>query len=333
MEGPANLALMHPLPFLLCLLIGAVSLAQAPEDSDTPTRASTGLEGDASQPVRVVLEQRVLEGRLLGTSERHLTLGLGPTGSEREEVRLSDVRELSLRQRSTGYGAVIGGGTGLLAGVTFGIYVCSRFEYSSTMDCVLTAGALGGIGALLAAGVGAYFGFITPQWERVYESSRDGPLWLPTWQTSEPEQAWEGMTQLGLSLSNVLAIKDPGDSLGTGIRVEALTRLGPYVAVGPELILHYLFVPLDGGHETGVLASAGLLMRAAPRPTVLTPTALVGFAVNSREQPVTYSVGVGLDWRTPGGRLVAMDVRWHQFNLPWKGGRQLTLGVGTRLFW
>jgi len=33
------------------------------------------------------------------------------------------------------------------------------------------------------------------------------------------------------------------------------------------------------------------------------------------------------------GLPFVLELRWHQFNVPWKDGRQLTLGAGTRLFW
>ncbi|EAU63741.1 hypothetical protein STIAU_0845 [Stigmatella aurantiaca DW4/3-1] len=325
--------------FLVCLLIGAAARAEAPVAADAPSKVSHALEKALGKPLRVAGEAGFVEGRLLETSAQFLTLDAGVSESRRAQFQLSSVRELYVRGRHAGTGAVIGAVPGFLAGIILGTYVCSFAEYSATASC-LPLGVLAGVGGgLVAAGLGAIIGSLIPSWDKVYARVLDGPLLLPPLRA--PEEAWvesaEGHSpsatgQLGLFVSNVLTIDEPADALGLGARVEALVQLSPHVALGPEVAFHHLFESLDRQPLNAALFSFGALMRATPRPAVLTPSLLVGLSAHTAGQPVTYSVGAGLDWRPAHGATFALELRWHQFNVPWKDGRQLTLGFGTRFF-
>jgi hypothetical protein len=138
---------------------------------------------------------------------------------------------------------------------------------------------------------------------------------------------------LSVLASSVLTLAEPDDAIGPGLRLEALAQFGRHIAVGPEVAFHYLLDSLEGRRLNDEMFSFGLLMRAAMSPGVVTPSLLVGFSLHTLGQPVTYSVGGALDWEGPYGLPFVLELRWHQFNVPWKDGRQLTLGAGTRLFW
>jgi hypothetical protein len=278
----------------------------------------------------------VLVGRLLETSGQSLTLRTGLPGTGLEQLPLSDVMELSVRRRSADYGALVGGGIGFLGGSLVGLTLCSISSGTTTGECVLITLGGGGLIGLGAAGLGAFIGLAFPRWELLYDRILHGPLALPSIQASEELREGEPMlelAQLGLFASSIFTLAEPAYAIGPGARVEALAQLSPHIAVGPEVALHYLYESLEGRPVKRALASFGALMRAAPRPSELTPSVLVGFSVHTEGQPVTYSVGVGADWTRLSGIPLALELRWHQFNVPWKDGRQLTLGAGTRLFW
>lgn len=329
---------MRMVSLLACILIGTAARAEAPAPA-APSRVSRALEKSLGKPLRVAGEEGFVEGRLLETSAQSLALDLGVSESHRELLPLSSVRELYVRGRYAGTGAAIGAVPGFLAGVIVGMYVCHIRDYATTASCLPVGGLAGVGGGLVTAGLGALIGSLIPRWDKVYERVLDGPLLLSPlrapqkdWVETAEGQAWPVTGQLGLFLSNVLTIAEPSDALGLGARVEGLVQLGRYVALGPEVAYHHLFESLDGHPLNAALFSFGVLMRATPRPSALTPSLLVGFSAHTQGQPVTYSVGAGLDWRPSNGATFALELRWHQFNLPWKDGRQLTLGFGTRFF-
>ncbi len=330
---------MRMVSFLACILIGTAARAEAPVAAEAPSKVSRALEKSLGKPLRVAGEEGFVEGRLLETSAQFLTLDAGVSESQRELFPLSSVRELYVRGRHAGTGAAIGAVPGFLTGVIVGMYVCRIADDSTTDSCLPVSGLAGVGGALVTAGLGALIGSLIPSWDKVYERVLDGPLLLPPlrapekdWVETAEGQAWPVTGQLGLFVSNVLTIAEPADALGLGARVEGLVQLGRYVALGPEVAFHHLFESLDGQPLNSALFSFGVLMRATPRPSALTPSLLVGFSAHTQGQPVTYSVGAGLDWRPANGATFALELRWHQFNVPWKDGRQLTLGFGTRFF-
>jgi hypothetical protein len=333
---------MRIAPLLLCLLASTAARAQAPQASDAPLDKSSRLVLEPGKPVRIMREDVRLEGLVLETNGRFLTLDTGAI--ESEQILLSNVAELSVRKRAVVPGTLIGAGAGFVGGALLGLYGCGIIEYSSTGDCLAFAGLGGSAIGLMGAGVGAVVGLLIPRWVSVYDRGRDGQLILAERQA--PEELMEDLqvegevlplrrhfAQLGLMASGVLMIKEPIDAIAPGARVQALLRLGTHVAVGPDVAFHYLSRGLDGFFLHDPMFSLGVLMRATPRPSVLTPAALVGFSIHTVGQPVTYSVGVGADWAAPEGPPLTFELRWHQFNVPWKDGRQLTLGLGTRLFW
>jgi hypothetical protein len=325
---------MRIIPLLLCLLAGATASAQEPTASDAPLQASPTQDLEEGDLVQIQRAAGVLEGRLLETNEQFLMLGTGVPGADRERLLLSDVLELSVRKRSYDYGALLGGGIGFLGGSLVGLAACD-FERNAG-ECVLFTLAGGGIAGLGLGALGAFIGLAIPRWERLYDRILHGPLVLPSIQAREELQEEEPrikLAQIGLFASSIVTLAEPADAFGPGIRIEVLAQLGPHIAVGPEVALHYLFEIPDRRPLQTALLSAGALMRATPRPSEFTPSVLVGFSVHTAGQPVTYSVGVGADWAGLSGIPFALELRWHQFNVPWKDGRQLTLGAGTRLFW
>lgn len=326
---------MRIAPLLLCLFAGATTRAQEPTALDTPLQEPHRLELEAGTLVQITREVGVLEGRLLEANGQFLTLRTGLPGAGREQLPLFDVLELSVRKRSADYGALVGGGLGLLGGSLIGLSLCS-FASASTGECVLATLGGGGIFGLGAAGLGAFIGLALPRWERLYDRILHGPLELRWVQT--PEELREGeplikLAQIALFASSIFTLAEPAYAFGPGARLELLAQLSPHIAVGPEVAFHYLFESLDRLPLQTALASFGALMRAMPRPSELTPSLLVGFSVHTAGQPVTYSVGLGVDWMGLSGIPLALELRWHQFNVPWKDGRQVTLGAGTRLFW
>ncbi len=325
---------MRIVPLLLCLLASATALAQEPTASDAPLQASPPLDLEEGDLVQIKREAGVLEGRLLETSAQSLTLGTGNPGAGDEQIPLSQVLELSVRKRSYDYGGLVGGGIGFTGGTLIALALCDFERHLG--ECSLLTLAGGGIAGLGLGALGAFIGLAIPRWERLYDRILNGPLVVPSIRARE--ELREGapqihLAQIALFASSMLTIAEPADAVGPGARVEVLAQLGPHIAVGPDIALHYLFETLDGRSLNAVLASFGVLMRASPRPSELTPSVLVGFSVHTEGQPVTYSVGVGADWTGLSGIPLSLELRWHQFNVPWKDGRQLTLGAGTRLFW
>jgi hypothetical protein len=326
---------------LLCLLISAQVHAQSPERRDAPLQEPPPLGLEMGKTVRVKHGTEFLEGRLLETNPESLTLDAWQPSTARERVPLSGVLELSVRRRSVARGTLIGAGAGFLTGIPYGYLLCGTIDYSTTGGCLLTGGLVGVLFALPGAALGAIIGVLIPRWESVYERTQDGPLVLPSLRA--PEELWQEDTegaprgtivQLSLLASGVVTLAEPDDAFGSGLRIEALAQIGPHIAVGPELAFHYLHVSLrDARPPNEPLASFGVLMRATPRPSTLTPSLLIGFSLHSTGQPATYCVGGALDVGGPDILPLTLELRWHQFNVPWKDGRQLTLGIGTRLFW
>jgi hypothetical protein len=330
-------------PLLLCLLLGAQVHAQSLAPADAPLLPAPTLQLEVDKPVRILRGNLLLEGRLLETDRQFLTLDSGIPGAEPVQVPLSDVRELSVRKRSPGYGALIGGAAGLVTGSLAGLFLCGVAEGATTGQCLAIVGLSSATLGLAGTGLGAFIGLLAPHWERVYERILDGPLVLPSAQVLREQEAppQEGagappptaIAQFSVLASSILTLAEPDDALGPGLRIEALAQLGRHIAVGPEVAFHYLVESLDGGSVNEGIFSFGLLMRAAMSPGVVTPSLLVGFSLHTAGQPATYSVGGALDWEGPYGLPFVLELRWHQFNVPWKDGRQLTLGAGTRLYW
>ncbi len=156
---------MRPVLAFAALLLLAAAPAAA-QSSDT-TRAGAAL-ARACPGARVRLYPEtgapvqgqcgpVMDGRLLvvdGTGER--------------EVRLSGVREVWVRERQTGRGALMGAGVGAgtlsLLGVLLVNTVCYSSECSGDYLAALGYGTL--IGGSTGALVGAGIGYLNRGWER-----------------------------------------------------------------------------------------------------------------------------------------------------------------------
>ena len=94
-------------------------------------------------------------------------LGIRPEGGPTDTLRLSEIRELSVRGRHTKTGAIIGG----VAGAAFGTFIavivnalCETDSCDGAEPFVIAIPAFGAGGALLGAAVGSAF----PRWKRVY---------------------------------------------------------------------------------------------------------------------------------------------------------------------
>jgi hypothetical protein len=80
--------------------------------------------------------------------------------------------------------------------------------------------------------------------------------------------------------------------------------------------------------------SFGVLMRVVPLPGPLAPSLLAGVALHPADtvRPGRYSLGVGLDRQTGGGRPLSLELRWHHSGAFASKGWMITLDVGTRFF-
>ncbi|MDC0709290.1 hypothetical protein POL68_12525 [Stigmatella sp. ncwal1] len=326
---------------LVYLLMGTAVRAEPPLAADAPSKASRAVEGALGEPVLLVGENGFMEGRLLEMSAQSLTLDIGVSEFSSDSFQLSGVREVYVQGRQVGMGAAVGSAAGLSAGALLGMFFCLFADGATSQGCLPWSGIIGAGGALVIGGLGAFVGSLIPDWDRVYERALDGPLLLSSkraseeiWAESGGRESWPGLGQVGLFASNLLLIDadESSDYLGVGMRLNALAQIGPYVAAGPQAAFHHMFESANSAGPNSPMVSFGVLVRASPRPAILTPSLQAGFSVHTFGQTWTYSVGAGLDWRIAPGSALALELHWHQFEAPWKGGRQLTLGLGARFF-
>lgn len=111
-----------------------------------------------------LLSGRTRNGRLAEVTPNGVTMG----NDGRRAVSTHEIERLWTRGNHAGIGALVGGGSGLLAGAVFGAqlgdFACADIP---SEDCSLElALALGGIGAAGGAGLGALVGLLIPRWDR-----------------------------------------------------------------------------------------------------------------------------------------------------------------------
>jgi len=94
-------------------------------------------------------------------------LGIRPDAGRTDTLRLADLSTLSVRERRTKTGAILGGSIGLAFGLFVGYMVgalCDAAECDRGEPFLLTVPLFGGGGTLLGAAVGAAL----PKWKQVY---------------------------------------------------------------------------------------------------------------------------------------------------------------------
>ncbi|SET63080.1 hypothetical protein [Stigmatella erecta] len=334
---------MRILSVLLCLCLGFKVHAEAPAAAGPSSPSARRVERALGDPVRVRTEGGTVDGRLLEIGTEALTLDVGASRLLQEPLPLSGVQELFVRGRHTGTGAAIGATAGGLAGAFLGMFFCLFGEYSTVNSCAPASvlSALGG--GAVGGGLGAFFGSLIFSWDRVYERTLDGPLALAperasqeVWARSAGRQSWPTSGQFGFFWSNALLFgssdyhPERSEVFGMGARLNGLARIGPYLAVGPEVTLHRLFGSEERVPERFVV-SLGALVRAAPRPSLLTPSLMVGVAGHSLKTG-SYSLGAGLDVRVAHGTALALELHWHRTFAGHDVDQQLNLGLGLRSF-
>jgi hypothetical protein len=327
---------------LLCLGLGFRVQAEAPVKEGASPSARR-VERALGDPVRVHTEGGTVDGRLLEIGTESLTLDVGASQLLQESLPLAGVQALSVRGRYAGTGAAVGAAAGTFAGAFLGMFFCLFGDGSTVNGCApasLLTALGGGVGV---AGLGAFVGSLISSWDPIYDRTEEGPLSVApqrappeVWARSAGRQSWPSAGQFGVFLSHALLLGSSGsppvgsDFYGLGGRLNGLAQMGPYVAVGPELTVHRLF-----GSEERVpdrfVASLGVLARASPRPSRLTPSFMVGGAGHSLGL-LSYSVGAGLDLRVAHATALALELHWHRIFAGNEVDEQLTLGLGVRSF-
>lgn len=149
----------------LALLCGQALAGQEPGAEEVDPGPASVLERlEAGQRLRVELaEGRREEGRLRRFVGDSLTIDDGAAVT----VSVGGVADLWTRGHSVTTGALIGGGVGLVlgavAGAWLGDFACAEGGENCTFEAAL---AVGGIGAVGGAGLGALTGLAIPRWER-----------------------------------------------------------------------------------------------------------------------------------------------------------------------
>jgi hypothetical protein len=299
-------------------------------------------EGGAGDPVRVIDEEGTVDGRLLEIGTQSLTLDVGDSSLLQVPLPLSGIQEVSVRGRHVGTGAVIGATAGVLAGAFLGMFFC-LFGDSSTPNSCAPASLLSALGGGAGVGgLGAFAGSLIFGWDRVYDRTLDGPLALAperapaaVWARSSGRNSWPSAGQFGVFVSNTLLLGsshylDNPDYFGTGGRIQGLARIGPYVGAGPEVSLHRLFGS-DERVPDRFVVSLGALVRVSPRPSLLTPSLMVG-ASGLSLGAMSYSVGGGLDLRVADGLALALELHWNRYFAGNEVDNQLSVGLGVRSF-
>jgi hypothetical protein len=147
---------------LVCAAVPPAVHAQ----SSTRTTESVLARIDSGKVIRAKLDPaRTVIGAYAPVGDGRLGIRTDAGGTE--TLRLSEIRELSVRGRHTKTGAIVGG----IAGAAFGTFigfvvnaVCDSPDCQSAEPYLIAIPAFGGGGALLGAAVGSAF----PKWKRVY---------------------------------------------------------------------------------------------------------------------------------------------------------------------
>ncbi|MFL5344462.1 MAG: hypothetical protein ACJ8AT_06700 [Hyalangium sp.] len=287
-------------------------------------------------------------GELVSLTPGALSLQASP--DQVANFLLTDVQWLETRKRSPGYGAMIGGGTGVVLGSLSFAFLC---VLASEGDSAPGAGGCALVGGLvvgaLGAGVGTLLGLAVPHWSTVYDKAEQGPLALHLTEPSEEVAAhWfsgrgpVGEVGLQFGYGRDMGIVQPTE--GWGGRLHLLALIGPYLAVGPE-VAWYSHIGTETvagfGHpfvEEHSLFQLGGLVRGGVEIGPTRTSVLLGLGLHdNRSSHVGVSAGgeVELDLGKSVPPL-ALEVRYHfpidrdEFEAAEKF---LTFGVGSRLRW
>ena len=152
------------LRFALLLCAAGPTAAGAQASAGTPESVLARI--DSGKVIRAKLDPaRTVIGAYTPIGDGRLGIRTQEGGSE--TLRLTELRELSVRGRHTRTGAIVGG----LAGAAFGTFVavianalCETDSCDGAEPFVIAIPAFGAGGALVGAAVGSAF----PRWKRVY---------------------------------------------------------------------------------------------------------------------------------------------------------------------
>jgi hypothetical protein len=227
-------------------------------------------------------------------------------------------------------GVVVGG----LFGVATGVLLCNAAETSdgSRGPFPPACGLFGGlIGAALGAGIGALIdsaaGAEQGQWV-------GGPA-----RRRGAGDSVELGVQLGWAWRADARLAGHTLLHGPGADLRLLARLGPYVALGPELAVYRLLTqefthPVTGlsTRTGGTLSLLGMQVRAGAARGQLRPELVLGFGRVLGDAAFNAgSVGAALSYAVSPRVLPQLEVRYHHsFG---QGADYVTLGAGAALRW
>lgn len=249
-------------------------------------------------------------------------------------------------QQRVRYGVLIGAVMGGLAGMASGVWLCGGIETQDGSGppfgpaCGLVGGAAG---AALGAGLGALM--------EAAVSARPGE-WLGPAQGGDAPDALEFGLQLGWMLEPGPRVVDGPTPVGQppqrvelpvlhgpGANLRLLARLGPYVALGPELALYELLTREFtqpgtglGGTYGATLYLLGLQARGGPDLGRLRPELVLGFGRFFGDRGAyTGSAGAALSYALSPRFLPQLELRYHHSFQGNPG--YVTLGAGAALRW
>lgn len=150
----------------ICIVF-LMALARVPQ---TPAQAAPVREFTGRLGPSAVVRARLFDGRTV--TGRFADVGAGRLGVHTQSgatdtLALARVQSLAVRGRHTRTGAIVGGATGLAAGIFFGYVigaVCDAAECDRGRPYLYTIPLFGGGGTLLGAVIGAAI----PKWKQVY---------------------------------------------------------------------------------------------------------------------------------------------------------------------
>nr|WP_275900270.1 outer membrane beta-barrel protein [Pyxidicoccus trucidator] len=158
----------------------------------------------------------------------------------------------------------------------------------------------------------------------------------------QPRSGTDARMELGLQAGYAWGTDD--EALvhgGPGARLHLLARLGPYLALGPEVALyaHAGSRIQIGREEVGSLQNEALfqlggVVRAGLALGPVRPAIVGGLAwYRAENSRLGYSVGVEVELNLVDGLALVADARYHDDFEDRPNNYFRTLGLGTRLFW